>query len=290
MKILIAGTWLYSMYEKALADALGEYGHTVIGYSWVKFFRSTLGKFENKYAIGGFYTNRMNKDLLSKVKNECPDIFLAWRATNIFPATLRKMRNYGVKYVASYNHDDFTGPSLGAPVPIHHFLHWRLYLKAAKYYDCHFVKRESNIKHLEQLGSSHNEIMPMWFVPLYHRPVALTPDERARFSCDAVFIGHYEPDDRVNHLAALVKAGLSVKLFGDRYWTTHVLGDLYSYFSPITPAVGDNYAKALCGAKVCLAFLSKLNRDTYTRRCFEIPACGPTRRDLKTTAGVGVSI
>jgi len=40
------------------------------------------------------------------------------------------------------------------------------------------------------------------------------------------------------------------------------------------PVEGSEYAKALCGANVCLAFLSKLNRDTYTRRCFEIPACG----------------
>ena len=48
----------------------------------------------------------------------------------------------------------------------------------------------------------------------------------------------------------------------------------YGYFAPIEPVFGDDYAKALCGAKVCLAFLSKLNRDSYTRRCFEIPACG----------------
>ena len=28
------------------------------------------------------------------------------------------------------------------------------------------------------------------------------------------------------------------------------------------------------GARMCLAFLSKLNRDVYTYRCLEIPACG----------------
>ena len=53
-----------------------------------------------------------------------------------------------------------------------------------------------------------------------------------------------------------------------------MLGDAYNHFAPIVPVEGDNYTKALCGAKICLAFLSKLNRDTYTRRCFEIPACG----------------
>jgi spore maturation protein CgeB len=35
---------------------------------------------------------------------------------------------------------------------------------------------------------------------------------------------------------------------------------------------GEDYNKALCGAKVALCFFSKLNHDTYTRRCFEIPA------------------
>ena len=47
----------------------------------------------------------------------------------------------------------------------------------------------------------------------------------------------------------------------------HQVGDVF-------PVVGEDCAKALCGAKMCLAFLSKINRDTYTRRCFEIPACG----------------
>jgi spore maturation protein CgeB len=42
----------------------------------------------------------------------------------------------------------------------------------------------------------------------------------------------------------------------------------------VRPVYGDDYSKALCGAKLCLCFLSRLNRDSYTRRTFEIPACG----------------
>jgi hypothetical protein len=43
---------------------------------------------------------------------------------------------------------------------------------------------------------------------------------------------------------------------------------------PIAPVVGEYYTKAISGAKIALCFLSKLNRDTYTRRNFEIPATG----------------
>ena len=37
---------------------------------------------------------------------------------------------------------------------------------------------------------------------------------------------------------------------------------------------GDLYYQKISSAKIALCFLSKMNRDTYTRRCFEIPAMG----------------
>ena len=61
------------------------------------------------------------------------------------------------------------------------------------------------------------------------------------------------------------------------------MGDVYNCIQPIVPAYGDDYVKALQGGKVCLVFLSKLNRDTYTRRCFEIPACGRVMLAERTT-------
>ncbi len=46
------------------------------------------------------------------------------------------------------------------------------------------------------------------------------------------------------------------------------------FAKPILPLYGKNYVKAICASKMALCFMSKLNRDTSTTRCYEIPACG----------------
>ena len=37
--------------------------------------------------------------------------------------------------------------------------------------------------------------------------------------------------------------------------------------------IGLSYSKKIASSKIALIFLSKTNKDVYTRRCFEIPAC-----------------
>jgi spore maturation protein CgeB len=73
-----------------------------------------------------------------------------------------------------------------------------------------------------------------------------------------------------------VRQGFKLKLFGPGYDWDPIIKDSPELQSqvPVRLMWGDDYNKALCGAKVALCFLSKLNRDTYTRRCFEIPATG----------------
>ncbi len=274
MKILIVGDWTHPMYEKAFADALISLGHDVIKCSYYNYFKSLLGKFETKYCVVGPMTSQFNRHFVSAVEFHKPNVVLIWRGTNILPVSLKSLSGLGVEKITSYNHDDFTGPEIGAPVPWHHKRLWRLFLKCAPLIDHHFVKRDSNIAHLLRIGAKNAHIMPMWFVPQIHKPVQISTAEHARFDTDVVFVGHYEPDGREGSIRTLVAAGIRVKLWGGHYWNRAVLRDLYDQLAPIEPAEGDDYRKALCGAKICLCFLSKLNRDTYTRRCFEIPACG----------------
>lgn len=273
-KILIVGEWQYAMYEESFKNSFISQGHDVVKYSWKKYFSNILGRVESKFCIAGFNTRLFNHNLMKYVRYENPDIVLIWRGVGVLPSTLKKIKLSGVKYLVAYNHDDFTGPSANAPVPYHHHRLWKNFLKGAPYYDLHMVKRLSNITHLNQLGCKQSKIMQMWFVPEIHRPIHLTETDIQKYGSDIAFIGHYEPDGREHYIKALIKNGFNFKLYGDKYWNKELFGEFYTYFDQIKPVYGHEYAKALSATRIGLAFLSKINRDTHTRRCLEIPACG----------------
>ena len=74
----------------------------------------------------------------------------------------------------------------------------------------------------------------------------------------------------------IVKAGYKLRIFGPPYeWNKLLLQtEALKHLAPVHLVWNSDYSKAICGAKIALCFFSKLNRDTYTRRCFEIPASG----------------
>lgn len=273
MKIVIAGNWYWPQYEKAFAAGLEALGHQVIPFNVSEFFNVFLGKQQCALPFPGPALFKINTSLIRLIKAEKAELFLAWRCTHLLPSTIKAVNSLDCITV-SYNNDDPFGPKVHGNVPWHHHLLWFWYLMDLKYYKRNFFYRALNVVEAKFHGASHADVLKSYFLPWQDRPVTLSEEEKRQFDCDVVFVGHYEADERINHLRGLVQSGLKVKLFGGSYWTSKVLGDLYSYFSPILPAQGNEYTKALCGAKICLVFLSKLNRDTYTRRCFEIPACG----------------
>lgn len=270
VKIVLAGEWRWTQYERGFALALKDLGQQVVPFRDSEYFTGIIGRKQRAVPILGPALLRMNRALIEFVDDEKPDILLAWRGTHLLPFTIKAINKRGVLTV-SYNNDD---PFMvNNKAPWHHHLLWLWFRRSVKYYRQNYFYRSINVSEAMAAGAAHADLLKPYFIPWKDKPIKLTGEEQARFGCDAVFVGHYEPDGRVNHLQALVRSGLAIKLYGDEYWTQKVLGDLYRYFAPVMPVYDDDYTRALCGARICLSFLSKLNRDTYTRRCFEIPAC-----------------
>ena len=273
---MVVGNWQYEIYETAFVYGLKKIGIKIDTCKLNHFFQ---GKIKNYYsALPPFSPNRwkLNNYVLSSALKKKPDWIFFWRPTHIFPKTIKYLRNSGIKTISYVNDDPF---SIGIKkkkgrTPWHHKFLWYYYFKCLSYFDKNFFYRKINCKEALAKGAKHADIFLPYFIPKKDKPVILNPLEKKYFQTDVVFVGHYENDGREKFIHSLLKAGIKLKIWGGSYWNKKVLGKYYDYLSPIIEVRGKDYAKALCGAKICLVFLSKLNRDTFTRRCFEIPACG----------------
>jgi spore maturation protein CgeB len=273
MKILIVGAWAWPQYEQAFASGLRNSGMEVEALSTSDFFTGFMGRAQKALIFPGLAMWRLNRAVFDVAHKQQSALVLFWRPTHIWPSTIKRLAKMGVKTVSYHNDDPFC-PNAHGNLPWHQHFFWFWALRCMLVFNLNFFYRKINCVEAITQGAKHADVLLPYFLPWQDRPVKILESERQRFETDVVFVGHYEPDGRELSLRALIEAGIKVKLWGGGYWTREVLGDLYDGLAPIITAEGDDYAKALCGSKICLCFLSKLNRDTYTRRCFEIPACG----------------
>lgn len=264
-----------------MSEALQRLGHSVHPFAWHSYLseaRNRLSvvvrKAQNKYLVGPIM-RRINRDLVGVVRDVEPDLLFVYRGTHVTASTLRQIRaSHPRTVLVGYNNDDpfAEGQARWA---------WRHFVAAIPEYDRVLAYRPQNVADFTRAGARSTGLMLPWFVPGVHKPYDLTAEERVRYGCDAVFIGHYEDDGRLGCLDALARAGVTVKVFGPgRGFPGHDWdGPLRSrpalrHLAPTTLLWAVDYAKALNAAKIGLCFLSRRNRDVYTRRCFEIPATG----------------
>jgi len=282
MRILVAGDWHSEVHEEGVYQAYKKIGHEVFRFSWHQYFqfeaasspfvskiKSFWRKFQDKF-IAGPIVRKVNRDFVKTV-NECnPDVISLYRGTHITKGTLRSIKkSHPSTCVICHNEDDpFTEG--------HPYWLWRHFLASIPEYDLVLAHRLRNVQQYKQIGAKNVQFLRSWYAPERNHPVTISADDRKRFECDVVFVGHYERDGRVEILEEIVKSGFKLRLFGPgKYWDPVLRESSWlRYLVPVQMVWGENYNMALCGAKAALCFLSKLNRDTYTRRCFEIPATG----------------
>jgi spore maturation protein CgeB len=279
VKILLAGDWHSELHEEAVFGALRQLGHEVEKFPWHRYFKpddaqsgnlsQLLLKAQNKYLLGP-RVNRLNDDLVALASREQPDAVFIYRGSHIRPETLRALRKACPGSVLiGYNNDDPFSPRYPRWL-------WRHYLGSVPEYDLVLAYRHCNLDELRAMGARRGELLRSWFMPDRNHPVELSEDERAQYGCDVVFVGHYEEDGRLQYLEEVARRGWKLRIFGPGYEWDSVLSKSLMLAGQVPTRLvwGRDYNLALCGARVALCFFSKLNRDTYTRRCFEIPACG----------------
>jgi len=282
LKFLIVGEWIHEMYEKAIADAFLKLNHEVMAFKWHPYFKvisTTPGirhieliykKAQNKYLLGPII-NRLNNELIEDVKKLSPDTLFIFRGTHIQGRTLKTLKSqYKNMTIVIYNHDDPFSPDYPMWKP------WRHFMDSIPLSDLVLAHRHRNFEEYFNKGATQVELLRTWFIPERNHPVTFSPEEKEKYECDVVFVGHFENDGRLELLEKIAKAGWNLKIYGAHHeWGEALLKspELRGQV-PTRLAWGAEYNKALAGGKIAMCFLSKLNRDTYATRCFEIPATG----------------
>lgn len=233
-------------------ERLEVYGRSIGFRAWLRMARKPW-EFHRKQHVA---------QLIAVVKRERPEIVIILKGLYIGPDDIRELQAQSC-WVVNINHDDFFSQNRN---------NWsHLQRKALHNYDYILTTRECNVAEVRRFNENV-EFFPFAYYPRIHRPLKIPDTERAVWGVDVVFVGNYEQErsQLLEELVTRIRANYAI--WGVQW---HKVGR----HSPLAPhikgrsVVVDDMAKAIGGAKVALAFLRKENRDDYTQRTFEIPAC-----------------
>lgn len=261
LRILVVGSFRLLQHEPAVCRALRELGH-LVQEAPMRLPASLLGRAQDRFAFGP-QVALLNRALVEAARAFRPDVILCYRALLVHPRTVLALRTATRAKLVSFNNDDVFGP-LGRKA------YFRLFKRAIPHYDLHLVYRDADLARYRRAGARRVQQLRSFYLPWLHHPRAM--DELAGLHADVVFYGHCEPDRRLDELDSLMRrVPASYRVRGSG-WREHGAGRAWQDLDT-TEIAGEAYARSLAAARLALCFFSTWNRDTYTRRVFEIPAC-----------------
>ncbi|MGB3204745.1 MAG: glycosyltransferase [Crinalium sp.] len=272
MKIFFCGPliaqWMTSWQR---AQTFRELGHTVIEFAQDDYYDKpslsiTIVKHITKhYLFNPKKIEQFNKNFILAIQEAKPEIAWIEKALLLLPETLEKAKRIlpGCTFVC-FQEDDPFGLSV-AELPV-----WKNFIDAIPFYDIHFVWREFNVKEFTDRGAQRVCLYMPGFYPGIFHPM---PRRRcvSEYKHDVVFVG-YARSQRIQDIYSLIfKHQIPVKVYGSGWYKTPVFFLKSSLFHP--PVLAQDYVSTIWHSKISLGFLSVENRDEFTLRTFEIPAC-----------------
>lgn len=284
MKILFFGEIGHGQTSLMRMNAFQRLGHEVQGVHTVEPWTQAgwLSRQVQRRLGRGSIVDTINRRVVDAARAFRPHLVWAEKQEYLSPDTLGALHETGA-HLAHFTPDPYFSldwkrtPVMDAALPLFDTLVYCKRYEQAAY---------------ERVGPP-TVYMPLGYAEDVHRPL---PSSDPRWACDAGFLGGWEPR-RERLLAAVAETGVDLKVWGgywdhtrDGRWTLrrHVilnqLAGTEAYRVARRPALartlqggevyGDDYARALTGARIGLGFLRTVCPDQHTTRTFEIPACG----------------
>ena len=146
-------------------------------------------------------------------------------------------------------------------------------LEALPAYDFVFVTRLVNINEVKRYNRNVDLLLFSYDSEI-HTKHELNSEEIAKYKTDILFIGTFEKN-RAKLLENLVKdSKFTLSIYGEQWEKLSKNSILRKYIKSYKGIWMTEMAKAIQVSTITLGFLRKENRDEYTQRTFEIPACG----------------
>lgn len=269
-RILIVGNWHWDIYEEALSHGFKAHGWEVVPFN-TDDYMPNLNDFLLRTRITPTLC-QLNNALLRKFQETLPTAVLFIRPDLILPTALKRAKRIKPDVVLLLYHND--NPFIGLTTKIK----MRHYLRSIHAADVILAYRPADITYAYRYGAKRAVLFLPYYLSYRHKPI---PSKNLH---DVVFIGHYEAD-RAEHLDYLISNGIDICVYGTGWDEAK---EKYRWVANlnIRQVWGEEYSSLISSAKIALTFLSKKHRDVYTRRCFEIPACGtmmiaPRTKELK---------
>ena len=275
-RILIVRSAIEDFYEASWVRALRDNGHEVSMFDTFAHLTTSpiappddpthpsrsldrVGWWQHRL-LWGPRISAVNGALIAHARELAPDVVLMYLGHHYTAKTIRALRRHA--FVTLFHSDDPFGPR-------RHHPRYRLVRGALRSYDGAHFYRPVTTADARAAGLVRSETLLDFFCPWRDYPRGGTPEH------EAAFIGHFEPGLRVACLTAAARADLPVRVFSnERQWRDQLPADVMRTVGPRAGIYGDAYREKLSRLKISICFLSCWNRDTYTRRVFEIPACG----------------
>lgn len=262
IKVLVVGDFISLIHEEAICQAFEDNQIEVYKFKFSTYFKSgflirnKITNVQTKLTFGPIIS-KINNDLHEHIIDNDYDFVFFYRPRIIRESLFKIIYNRSIVYI--YNNDDPFGKNYKS-------YFWFKFFRGLKY--CHhiFYYRNKNKLDYNNIGYNNTTLLRSYYIKSINYPI----DKKKEY--DVVFVGHFEDDGRDLYLRYLIENGVNLKIFGPEWHRCPNYNFFVKHIGEINSLNLTDYNVVLNSSKIALVFLSTLNSDTYTRRCFEIPA------------------